>query len=75
MTFPGSSDSDARHRCRRPVSGHGTALLKSLPNGASANRVRSVAMKRVETANRYRGRAPIKHGLVGNGSCLAQVCT
>ena len=33
MTLLGSSESDARHRCRRhrcrrPVSGHGTALLE-----------------------------------------------
>ncbi len=37
MTLPGSSESDARHRCRRQVGGHGTTLLKVLPNGASAN--------------------------------------
>ncbi len=36
MTLPGSSESDARHRCRRPVSGHGTALLRAHPNGTSA---------------------------------------
>ncbi len=36
MILPGASESDARHRCRKPVSGHGTALLKALPNGASA---------------------------------------
>ncbi len=36
MNLPGSSESDARHRCRRPVSGHGAALLKALPNGESA---------------------------------------
>ena len=30
MTWPGSSEkSDARHRCRQPVSGHGTAFLKA----------------------------------------------
>ncbi len=27
-TLPSSSESDARHRCRRPVSGHGTAFLE-----------------------------------------------
>ncbi len=32
-------------------------------------------MKRLKTANRYRGRTPIKPVLVGKGSCLAQVCT
>ncbi len=39
--------------------------------GHPRNRVRSVAMKRMKTASRYQGRAPIKHGLVGNGFCLA----
>ncbi len=28
-------------------------------------------MKRLKTANRHQGRAPIKHGLVGNGFWLA----
>ncbi len=28
-------------------------------------------MKRLKTANRCKGRVPIKHGLVGNESCLA----
>ncbi len=53
---------------RRPASTrrHATA-------GVAPNRVRSVAMKQLKTANRYQERAPIKHGLVGNGSCLAYV--
>ncbi len=38
---------------------------------AVSNRVRSVAIKRAEKANRYQGRAPIQHGLVGSESCLA----
>ena len=38
---------------------------------AASNRVRSVAIKRAEKANRYQGRAPIQHGLVGSESCLA----
>ncbi len=35
ITLPGASGSDARHRRRRPVSGHGAALLKALPNRES----------------------------------------
>ena len=38
---------------------------------AASNRVRSVAIKRAEKANRHQGRAPIQHGLVGSESCLA----
>ncbi len=40
---------------------------------AASNRVRSVAMKRAKLANRYKRCGPKKHGLVGNGSCLAYV--
>ncbi len=38
---------------------------------AASYRVRSGAMKREKMANRYKRCGSIKHGLVGNGSCLA----
>ncbi len=38
---------------------------------AASDRVRSGAIKREKMANRYKRCGPIKHGLVGNGSCLA----
>ncbi len=39
--------------------------------GVAPNRVRSVAMKQLKTANRYQGPTPTLHGLVGSESCLA----
>ncbi len=42
-------------------------------NACGAVAVRSVAVTRLKTANRFQALAPIWHGLVGNGSCLAQV--
>ncbi len=62
-----------RHRCRRPVSGHGTALLKALPNGASAYLSSIGRDEAVENGEPLPGACTHMHVLVGNGYRLAQV--